>query len=618
MKIKRRFYGLGESLQAYDRYFLRHYPLVWRSRVHGVLPLALMAVILFFIAGYLAPNSLAEPLVHPYIGIILQEETYFVFFNLLILPLVVYWGYRQVRDHGIYHSLKEGIIQLVLYTLALTLIWAFTIPAYRWGTIYRTARLLTPEQDQLLAEHNDFLYGIILPDTLYHDIDKDIERGQRLFRERKAEEDELLYSSYENYYLDKAFSLKFTDQLDFEEVLDFLHRLDRTRLSGLSNYLENLHQLHRLNRLDRSDLSYRSYLFDLSNLSLLSNLSKISYLSYRSYRSYLFGLSDLSEVSDLSYLSYRSYRSNQSDMLNLLDLINLWDKLYHSDPLYQLGLNDLNDPPYLSGLSKKLIRAIFYEARLIATYDQQYKNEVKPHAKEFIKMFVVPNEEKSFNLKIFSDQKITNLQYNLNTIFHSIDSLNSPLPPLLVKLDAIKHNVPDLTFLHPNWYYQLKEKLNPIKHARAYLAYRIYLDYYQWLSHYLPFLILFFWIVPYLRLDQVFISSYVLLLLYFGPFYLWEEGYNLNTWACTTQLLLFLLLLIAVIGKRNHSFNDFWLAGVVVSLVFFFLLGLLCDYYIFLRYGFKLNIPTWALQSSQALALLGFLCYIYLRTLPRR
>ena len=138
------FRRIRRGMRRYDEYVLLHYPLLWRSRVHGILPLALLAALGLFALGYASPNSLAAPLVHPLIGIVLQEESYFLFFNLLGLPLVLYWAYRQARDHGPYRSLYEALVQLGWYGLTLFAIWSLTIPAYRLGTIYRTAHLLSP------------------------------------------------------------------------------------------------------------------------------------------------------------------------------------------------------------------------------------------------------------------------------------------------------------------------------------------------------------------------------------------------------------------------------------------------------------------------------------------
>jgi len=175
-------------------------------------------------------------------------------------------------------------------------------------------------------------------------------------------------------------------------------------------------------------------------------MKNLSYLPDRSFLSDRSGLSFLSYLSDRSDLSFRSNLSNLSDRSFRSYLSDLSDRLYGSDRSYWWYLSYRSDRWYLSDLSDLLGRSdqyiLFYEAA---------QNRIK-HPKA-----------SAYNL----------INYN--------DTLKTD--PLVI--------IPSL----PN---QIEDAVRSIEHARQFLREGIFWRYFFHLFHYLFFLSVLLFLVPWL------------------------------------------------------------------------------------------------------------------------
>ncbi|MEO1413440.1 MAG: hypothetical protein AAFW73_26410 [Bacteroidota bacterium] len=265
------------------------------------------------------------------------------------------------------------------------------------------------------------------------------------------------------------------------------------------------------------------------------------------------------------------------------------------------------------------MRTDFYQTHLLAAYDHQYREAIKPTAQRFITVAKVLETERIFHLKKYSGERINHLQYGLDTLVCNVSQEKMSFIQLLqLQLDTVKARVPDLSFHHPQWFYELEDKFNAVRHARCFWEQRIFLDYYEWIAYYIPLLALLFWIGPYLRLNLLFATSYVLFLTYLGAYYLLGEAFDLEAWISGSQLLLLLLLLLGLLGRANRAWNDYWAMALVWQVLLVLLLGLLSDYYVFVRAEVDFGLATEVLYVATVLGLLGFLSYVYLARLPRR
>lgn len=314
--MKTRFYNilLPKFLRNFDDYVLRHYPVVWRTKAVFVLYYGLVGAVLLFAAGFFYPVDAQQLTVAPDKPIEMGYDSYHLYCVGLITIGILYWAYQQYQLGFPFTKMKDTLLTLALYTLCFYVLFALTTPAFRLGTIYKTAYCWIDSTElKRLEQSGIYPYGFVL---LQEDRDKDFtkvtltdtffQRREAIFKSIYDIEDILLSHRYRN---DSTFWKHWIDihpHLDEDDLnIYFSNQSDlsyRSDISDLSDISDQFDQWNISDRLDRSDQLYRSGLSDLS---------------YRSYRS---DQLDRSDQSDQSYRSYRSdqpYRSDQSSWSSL-------------------------------------------------------------------------------------------------------------------------------------------------------------------------------------------------------------------------------------------------------------------------------------------------------------
>ncbi len=266
-------------LRHLDAFLLSSYPLVWRTRVHFVLFYGMLGAVLLFLLGYNASLSATNLLVDPIKPIeMLKDDQYHWAFTAL-LPFLLFWGYTQYQSGYPFYKAKDTLLTLLIYTVCCWFLLGITAPAYRMGTIYKTAQWMDDKDEtgktdlERFDSSGIYPFGFVLlkSDTAVESQQNSFyQRRESIFKEIWRTEDTLLLHRYDK---------------DTTFWFPFLLRV------GIS----------------RSDRSYLSYLPDLSDLSDGADLSVLSYQSYQSY------LPDLSDLSDGAYQPYLLYRSDLSD-----------------------------------------------------------------------------------------------------------------------------------------------------------------------------------------------------------------------------------------------------------------------------------------------------------------
>ena len=292
--MKTRFYNIivPKFLRNFDDYLLRNYPVVWRTKAICVLFYGLVGAVLLFAAGFFYPVDAQHLTVNPYQAIRIIYEKSYLWSAFFVIICIFYWAYCQFQLGFPFTTTKDTLLTLLLYTGCFWLLFGITMPAYRMGTIIRTAYFWIDNKDlQALENDGIYPYGFVLlkSDTIIYKTtpaDTFFQSREAIFKSIYKVEDTLFQSLYTT---DTTFWIGWFNE----------HQL----YSDLESYLWYL-----------SDRLYQSYLSDESYLSIRSNLSDLS------YRSYSLDKSDLSYRlyrSDRSDLSYWSYQSDRSDRLYL-------------------------------------------------------------------------------------------------------------------------------------------------------------------------------------------------------------------------------------------------------------------------------------------------------------
>jgi len=437
---------------------LRNYPTVWRTRIHIVLPLALLAFPVLFAAGcFLPKNTFLEPLVHPIDPIeITQGNSFLIPFAFAVIA-VLYWVFTQYQYK--FDDVKpiKVVGTLLMYGIGLFVILGLDTIAFRLGTIAWTTQLMDKEDLELVESKDYFLYGFISPfiDSIRIGQENTFFEQDTTFKYVCRYEDSILVNNYNwlyRPYRSKLLNLSYRSYLS-----------DRSYLSSLSNKSYLLNQSYRLYR------SYRSY---LSNL-LYQSYS--SYLSDLSDRSYLSDLSDLSNLSDLSFLSYRSYLSDQS---------------------------------YLSNRLNRLLQADFYDSKLLSSYDNYYTRKDSSDKSRIRTKYQLADYD-TFYISTYMRERIDTIRLKLDSLAMNDNDLIVEVNALKEKLDTVKVSIPELSFYLPHWFYQLEDGVRSIRHANEYFKQKIIYRYLKMALSYLPFILMLFFLFPYL-LQRTFLGMLLL------------------------------------------------------------------------------------------------------------
>jgi len=101
------------AFRRIDDYLLRNYPTVWRTRIHIVLPLALLAFPVLFAARYFLPKN------YP-----------IVFFS-SVIAIVIYWGYTQYQQKFVELRLDKALGTILIYIIGLFAILSLYVIAFK-------------------------------------------------------------------------------------------------------------------------------------------------------------------------------------------------------------------------------------------------------------------------------------------------------------------------------------------------------------------------------------------------------------------------------------------------------------------------------------------------------
>lgn len=318
--MKTRFYNIlvPKFLRNFDDYLLCNYPVVWRTKAIFILFYGLVGAVLLFAAGFFYPVDAQHLTVKPDKEIRMGYDTYHLWSVLLVGIGLFYWAYYQYQLGFPFTKIKDSLLTLLLYACGCWFLFSIVTPAFRLGTIYKTANHWINKDDMKQFEESKiYPYGFVLleEDTIYKGFPADtfFQRRERMFNLIWEIKDTLLLHLYTNDILFWR-SWYVTHGISGKEDLNNYQSAQSTQsyLSpGSWSYLPSL--------------SYLSYFS--SQLELLSRSSQLDLLDlpYRSYQSYQLDLSSrsLSTVPSLSYLSYLSsyeqYKQKCSSYIQVFD-----------------------------------------------------------------------------------------------------------------------------------------------------------------------------------------------------------------------------------------------------------------------------------------------------------
>ena len=150
-----------------DDFLLRNYPTVWRTRIHIVLPLAVLAFPVLFAAGYFLPkNTFIEPLVDPIAPIEITQGNFFLIPFAFAVIVVLYWGFTQYQYKFDEMKPLKVVATLLIYGLGLFVILGLDTTAFRLGTIVQTTTLMTESDLKYVKDNDYFLYGFFSHDSI--------------------------------------------------------------------------------------------------------------------------------------------------------------------------------------------------------------------------------------------------------------------------------------------------------------------------------------------------------------------------------------------------------------------------------------------------------------------
>lgn len=294
-------------LRNFDNYLLYHYPVIWRTKAIFVVIYGAIVAVLLFTSGFFYPVDAQHLTVDPIEPIEIGYDTYHLQSVIFIFIGVFYWAYRQYQFGFAFTKNKDTLMTILLYALCFWFLLGIITPAFRWGTIYKTAyHWINNEDLDYFKKSGIYPYGFILlsRDTIDEAPLKDTSflRREIIFKEIYMIEDSLFEHQYEK---DSIFWINWFKEHQLSDELDMY----------MSNLLESSHRSF-LSHL--SFLSSRSHRINLSDLSYWYSGSfsgSGSYLPYLSYQSYHLNRTDQTELLLHSYQSFRSNLSFRSNWL---------------------------------------------------------------------------------------------------------------------------------------------------------------------------------------------------------------------------------------------------------------------------------------------------------------
>ncbi len=293
-------------LTKIDRWLREHWPIIWRTQVHYILPAAILICGGLFVAGGIYSsyqNNNIDLLVDPVEPIRLWEENYFQISLVLVVLFYMYWFSLEHKKSKIVLDLKRITLYFLAYFIGVAFLFLFCTNAFRVGIIYEHKVNKMEEEDIRFVRdtHRYFLFGEVTKKWMSW---KD---GEEAFYQIFKSENDILEHRYDadSLYWLGLFSL---GDFTLEELKDtanlFNEILDVPKLS-LPAYLSFWSSASQQPRSKLQSAIFLGWLDDFA-----SDSTGISGFSYRiisveqamDHTVYLYRLVDTdSEVIDLSY-----------------------------------------------------------------------------------------------------------------------------------------------------------------------------------------------------------------------------------------------------------------------------------------------------------------------------
>ncbi len=355
--IKWLFYSSIKLSRKCDNYLIHNYPTIWRTRIHIVLPLAIITYPLLFAAGYYLPrNTFLNPIVHPIQPVEITDGSFFLFPFTFAIVAMLYWGYTQYVYKFEGSQPRKIILTLIIYAIGLFVIIALDTTAFKLGTITKSS-LLVSKKDLKYIKHNDsFSYGFFPPPKdISYEQHKEYFSKNTIFKTIKGHEDYILYNRYKREYWlslsDLSLHLYYSNSPNLFDLKQnrgsahinpsFLFNANQPESADLNKYSKSPFFNHLLGNVDENTkllLLHQLNRIDLSkNPNEFLNIPSIEYWSSLTYN--VEGI----DQSDLANLSYLFYMLKDSVASYNLDDYQQWEKAYFKYYINSI-FNSINVP----------------------------------------------------------------------------------------------------------------------------------------------------------------------------------------------------------------------------------------------------------------------------------
>jgi hypothetical protein len=421
-------------LRDFDVYLLRNYPVVWRTKAIFVLFYGVVAIPFLFAAGYYYNVDAQNLTVEPIIPIEISYDNYHLWSILLVSLVIVFWAFSQYQLRFPFTKTIHVLLTLALYALCFYILFAFTIPAFRLGMIYRTAYHWIDKEDmKQLEESKIYPNGFVLleEDSIYKGIPNDtfFQRRERIFDSIWHVEDTLLLYRYTN---DVTFWEKWYEtheELDKRDlncyyygfILQRSHQSYLSHLSSLSDLLDLMEDKYyreennQLNKYNPSQLLQSKY------------SSPRSSLAFKTYRR------DWSYKLALSYLAYQSVKKSPPNLTTFSYYMNRSDFLAHNDTWSKLFCTYLQD--YEDYKQKHIQHSVIFDKYRFPYINLKerasYYDSLMIHRTPFSTfvengVYSVKNAQLYFKEKIYTRHWVLILKYTLllSALFYFIPFLS--------------------------------------------------------------------------------------------------------------------------------------------------------------------------------------------------
>jgi len=160
-------------------------------------------------------------------------------------------------------------------------------------------------------------------------------------------------------------------------------------------------------------------------------------------------------------------------------------------------MSSLSNLSNLLDRSNGLLRANFYDSRLLSSYDNYYIQKDSSD-KNRIRIEYGLADYDTFYIGAYMRKRIDTIQLEWNSLAMNDNNLIAKFNDLKEKLDTVKMRVPELTFYFPRWFYQLEDGVRSIRHAERYFEQKNISRYLKMALSYLPFVLMLFFLFTYL------------------------------------------------------------------------------------------------------------------------